>query len=185
MDAVISDRLFIITGGPGSGKSTLIEALAGQGICTMPEVGRAIIQDQVAIGGEALPWSDRRAFAELMLSWEMRSYRAGLRLTGPVIFDRGVPDVLGYLRLCNLPIPSHVERAAQIFRYHSRLFIAPPWREIFGFDEERKQTFEQAEATYEVMREIYSGLGYELVPLPLGSVEERARFVLAAIDRIM
>jgi predicted ATPase len=105
MDAVNSDHLFVITGGPGSGKSTLIEALAGQGICTMPEAGRAIIQDQVAIGGEALPWSDRRAFAELMLCWEMRSYRAALRLSGPVIFDRGVPDVLGYLHLSNLPIP--------------------------------------------------------------------------------
>jgi predicted ATPase len=185
MDAVNSDQLFVITGGPGSGKSTLIEALAGHGICTMPEAGRAIIQDQVAIGGEALPWSDRRAFAELMLCWQKRSYRAALRLSGPVIFDRGVPDVLGYLHLSNLPIPSHVERAAQIFRYHPQAFIAPPWREIFGFDAERKQTFQEAEATYEVMRETYSGLGYDLVPLPLGSIQECVRFVLAAIDRIM
>ena len=73
MEAVNFDRLFVITGGPGSGKSTLIDALAGHGICTMPEAGRAIIRDQVAIGGEALPWSDRRAFAELMLGWEIRS----------------------------------------------------------------------------------------------------------------
>jgi predicted ATPase len=147
----------------------------------MPEAGRAIIQDQVAIGGEALPWADRRTFAELMLSWEMRSYRAALRLSGPVIFDRGVPDVLGYLRLSNLPVPSHVERATQMFRYHRRVFIAPPWREIFGQDTERKQSFEEAEATYGVMVETYSGLGYELVPLPFDSVEERVRLVLAAI----
>jgi predicted ATPase len=72
------DRFFVITGGPGSGKSTLIDALAQRGLGAMPEAGRAIIQDQLAIGGEALPWSDRRAFAELMLGWEMRSYRAAL-----------------------------------------------------------------------------------------------------------
>jgi len=77
------DRLNVITGGPGSGKSTLFDALAKQGIHSMPEAGRAIIQDQVAIGGEALPWSDRRAFAELMLGWEIRSYRAALRLSAP------------------------------------------------------------------------------------------------------
>ena len=65
MQAVKVDRLFVITGGPGSGKSTLLDGLAEHGICTMPEAGRAIIQDQVAIGGEALPWSDRLAFAEL------------------------------------------------------------------------------------------------------------------------
>jgi predicted ATPase len=57
------DHLYVITGSPGSGKSTLIEALAASGIPSMPEAGRAIIQDQVAIGGDALPWSDRHAFA--------------------------------------------------------------------------------------------------------------------------
>jgi predicted ATPase len=75
------DHLYVVTGGPGSGKSTLIEALAASGVPGMPEAGRAIIQDQVAIGGNALPWSDRQAFAELMLSWEMRSYRAALSRT--------------------------------------------------------------------------------------------------------
>jgi predicted ATPase len=182
MEAMNFDRLFVITGGPGSGKSALVDALSQRGICTMPEAGRAIIQDQVAIGGEALPWSDRRAFAELMLSWEMRSYREALKLNGPVIFDRGIPDVLGYLRLSNLSIPAHIERAAQMFRYHHRVLIAPPWAEIFKRDAERKQSFEEARATYEAMIETYSELGYNLTQLPLDSVQERVRFVLAAIS---
>jgi predicted ATPase len=116
-----------------------------------------------------------------MLSWEMRSHRAGLSLRGHVIFDRGVPDVLGYLRLGHLPVPSHVERAAHIFRYHRRVFIAPPWPKIFARDAERKQSFEEAEATYEVIMATYAALGYDLVPLPLRSVEERVQFILAAI----
>jgi predicted ATPase len=186
MEIVDVDRLFVVTGGPGSGKSALVDALAGHGISTMPEAGRAIIQDQMAIGGEALPWSDRRAFAELMLSWEMRSYGAALKITaqkirGPVIFDRGVPDVLGYLRVCNLTVPSHVAKAAEIFRYHRRVFIAPPWPEIFTVDAERKQSFEEAKTTCEMMIETYSALGYDLVPLPLVPVAERLQFVLAAV----
>jgi predicted ATPase len=142
IEPVDFDRLFVISGGRGSGNSTLIDALAEHGICTMPEAGGAIIQDQVAIGGEALPWSDRPAFAELMLSWDIRSSRAALSLSGPAISDRGVPDVLGYLRLSDLPVPSHVDRATQIFRYHRRVFVAPPWREIFALDAEGKQSFE-------------------------------------------
>ncbi len=181
MEVANVDRLFAITGGPGSGKSTLISALAQHSIRTMPEAGRAIIQDQLAIGGEALPWSDRRAFAELMLAWEMRSYRDALNLGGPVIFDRGVPDVLGYLRLSDLSIPSHVERAAQTFRYHHRVFVAPPWPEIFAPDAERKQSFAEAQVTYEVMVETYSTLGYSPIPLPLESVQKRVQFVLAEI----
>jgi predicted ATPase len=91
MDTTDSDRLFIITGGPGSGKSAVIDALAKRGISTMPEGGRAIIQDQLAISGKALPWADRRAFAELMLSWEMRSYRMALSLNAPVILIAACP----------------------------------------------------------------------------------------------
>jgi predicted ATPase len=181
IEAMNFDRLFVITGGPGSGKSALVDVLSQRGICTMPEAGRAIIQDQVAIGSEALPWLDRRAFAELMLSWEMRSYREALRVNCPVIFDRGIPDVLGYLRLSNLSIPSHIERAAQMFRYHQRVFIAPPWAEIFKRDAERKQSFEEARETYEAMVETYSELGYNLIQLPLNSVQERVRFVLATV----
>lgn len=29
----------------------------------------------MAIGGSPLPWADRELFAELMLSWEMRTYQ--------------------------------------------------------------------------------------------------------------
>ncbi|HEX7783174.1 MAG TPA: AAA family ATPase [Afipia sp.] len=174
----------IITGGPGSGKTTLINALAAQGFHHMSEAGRAIIRDQVAIGGTALPWADRVAYAELMLSWELRSWHEASDLTGPVIFDRGIPDVSGYLNLCGLSVSPHVERAADLFRYQRRVFIARPWREIFGQDAERKQDFAEAQATYEAMVTVYADLGYELVSLPLAPVAERVRFVRARMWRV-
>jgi predicted ATPase len=94
-----------------------------------------------------------------------------------VLFDRGVPDVLGYLRLCGLPVPAHMLRAAEQRRYHRRVFIAPHWPEIFRLDSERTQSLEEAEATYFAMARIYRELGYELVHLPLAPVAERVRFV--------
>ncbi len=173
----MTDHLHVITGGPGSGKTSLIDALAAQGVHHMPEAGRAIIQDQVDIGGTALPWDDREAFAMLMLAWEMRSYREALHAPGPIVFDRGIPDVIGYLRLCGLPVPATALRAAEQRRYARKVFIAPPWSAIFEQDAERKQTPAEAEATFHAMVDAYSRLGYELVTLPLASVAERASFV--------
>lgn len=177
----MSDHLFVITGGPGSGKSTLIADLAASGLRHMPEGGRAIIQDQVAIGGTALPWADRAAFADQMLTWELRSHREAQRLAEPVIFDRGIPDVIAYLVLCDLPAPSALRRAAGLYRYNRRVFIAPFWPEIFTQDAERRQTPEEAEAQFHVLESVYRDFDYDLVPLPFAPVAERAQFVRSSL----
>lgn len=178
----MTDRLFVITGGPGSGKTSLVDALASAGVAHLPEAGRAVIRDQVAIGGNALPWADRALFAELMLAWELRAHREARALAGPVVLDRGVPDVLGYLMLCGLPVPDHMRRAAEQCRYNRTVFVAPHWPEIFAQDTERKQDLGEAEATCVVMRRIYAELGYRLVELPRVGIAERVRFVRARIS---
>lgn len=156
----------------------MIDVLAGRGFARSIEAGRGIIQDQVTIGGSALPWAEPRAFAELMLCWEMRSYHMARHHGGLTIFDRGVPDVIGYLRLMKLPVPVHMDNAAKHFRYNRRVFVAPPWPAIFKQDAERKQSLEEAEATYHAMVETYSRYGYELISLPLAPIEDRVQFVI-------
>ncbi|KIP16302.1 AAA domain protein [Burkholderia sp. MSHR3999] len=175
-------RFFVVTGGPGSGKSTLIDALERAGFARSQEAGRGVIRDQVAVGGPALPWRDRSAFAELMLGWEMRSHHLARQARGPVFFDRGVPDVIGYLRLSGLAVPAHAEAAARRFRYHRRVFIAPPWPDIYTQDAERRQDFGEAVRTYDAMVECYASYGYRLIELPRASVKARVRFVLDALD---
>jgi predicted ATPase len=168
----------VVTGGPGSGKSSLLDALERAGYARSVEAGRAIIRDQMAIGGTALPWADRAAFAEMMLAWEMRSYHLAELGAGPVFFDRSVVDVIGYMRLEGLAVPDHVRKTVETFRYHRRVLIAPAWEEIYTADADRKQSFEEAVRTEEAMREVYTAYGYELVELPRASVKERVEFVL-------
>lgn len=178
----MGNHMFVITGGPGSGKSSLLAALEQRGFHGMPEAGRAIIRDQVRIGGSALPWADRVAFAELMLGWELRSWREAEALGGPVLMDRGIPDVIGYLTLCGLPVPAHAETAAKLYPYNRRVFLAPFWEEIFAQDTERKQDRQEAAATGRVLVETYTRLDYRIVELPLAAVEVRADFVAEQIQ---
>lgn len=175
----MSQNLFVMTGGPGSGKTSLLRAMARRGLPVTPEAGRAIIRDQIRIGGSALPWGDRALFAELMLSWDMRSYRKAQGADGPVLMDRGIPDIIGYLTLCGLPVPQHIAAAARLHPYHPRVFLAPHWDAIYENDAERRQDRSEAQATARIMAQTYAGLGYRVVELPLTGIETRSDFVAA------
>jgi len=174
----MKNRSFVITGGPGSGKSTLLAALSTAGYRCIPESGRAIIQEQLACGGSALPWRDRAAFAAAMWERDMLAYRSVHESDKLRFFDRGLPDVIGYLRLCGLPVPASYWQEARRLRYADVVFLAPTWPQIYQQDAERKQTLEEAERTCQEMVRTYTELGYRTIQLPQASVPDRAEFVL-------
>jgi len=171
------DRFVVISGGPGAGKSTLLAALAAVGYPIVPESGRSIIREQESIGGIGHHLGDRLLYRELMLSRDMAGHADASLVDGPVFFDRGVPDLIGYSRLIGEPVPPHLRRAVAVCRYHRHVLLAPPWRAIYAADAERRQDFAEAVATFDAIAEGYAESGYALVELPLASVAERVEFV--------
>lgn len=175
-------NFFVITGGPGAGKTTLIEALAVRGYPTVEEAGRRIIREQKATGGAATHDGDRLAYRWLMFEDAVQTFEKNEHTTAPVFFDRGLPDLVGYSRLIGAPVPGWLNHALNRYRYNDIVFIGPPWTEIYGSDEERKQDFAEAVSTYEAMHRAYEEAGYRLSTLPKADVEERARFVIREIQ---
>jgi predicted ATPase len=180
--ADILPRYFVVTGGPGAGKTTLIDALARNGFTVSHEAGRRIIREQQAVNGRALPWIDPLAFAEAMFGSDLAAYEALRTTPDAVFFDRGIPDVIGYLRLEGIAVPDAVLLAARTRRYQPRVFICPPWPEIYAPDSERKQSLAVAERTYRAMVEVYTELGYVLIDVPRVDVDERVRFVREIVE---
>jgi predicted ATPase len=62
--------------------------------------------------------------------------------------------------------------------YCRKVFIFPPWEEIYENDAERKQDFNEAVATYHEMVSAYTKFGYDLIEVPKASVKERAQFIV-------
>ena len=175
------NNFYVITGCSGGGKSTIIDVLRARGFLCVDEVGRNIVQQQMRIGGDATPWQDQIKFRELLLSRYMYVYEQVEERTQPVFFDRGIPEGIGYSRLMKVPTLEHHRAAARIYRYAKTVFVTPPWREIFRNDEERKHTYEDAVAEYELTLEIYPKYGYELIEIPKGPISERIDFILSQI----
>jgi predicted ATPase len=171
-------NLFVITGGPGSGKTTVLLELEKHGFQFTPEVARQIIQEQVQTGGRALPWADRELYTKLMLQRSIESYRQHTPAPSPTFSDRGIPDTLGYARLIGLSDGQYIQDACLQYRYAPRVFVAPAWKQIYETDSERKQDFDEAERTYRIIIEVYEECGYELLELPRLSPQDRAAFIL-------
>lgn len=176
------NNFYVITGGPGSGKTAIIEALQGRGFLTVNEAARQIIQEQVRIGGDALHWKNQVKFRDLMLSRSIYTFEQCTEHERSVFFDRGIPELVGYCHVIKSEAPDYLCNAVRLFRYNSKVFITPPWQEIYQQDKERKQTWQEAIDVYPAVADSYIEAGYQLVEVPKGPLAARVEFVLRCVS---
>lgn len=172
-----SDLMVVISGCSGGGKSTLLTALAQRGYQVYPEPGRQIVKEQLFIGGDGLPWDNGLKFAELCVSRALFFYNSARPTDKPAIFDRSILDNIAGIERMGLPLADYLKAALERYRYAKRVFLVPPWKELFAHDNERRHSFEQAEAEYFALEKAYSKYGYHVVIIPKGTLNERVAFL--------
>lgn len=175
---ILKNNFYIITGGPGVGKTALINELERRGYNCVPEVAREIIKQQVSDNGDALPWKDTKKYSDLMLSYSVRDFIYLSEDDNFQFFDRGIPDTYGYELLMKFDENKQLIDALNNYRYNKTAFVLPPCEDIYVKDEERKQDFRTAVDTYNVMKQAYGNAKYNLIEIPFMTVSGRADFLL-------
>lgn len=170
-------NFFVFSGGPGVGKTTVLRHMQGLGELVVEETHRAVIREQVQSGGTAVPWIDPEAYARLTAARDIAIFDGMAGETRRVFFDRGLMDSHG-----GNGVPPWPELSAAVHsrRYNRRVFVFPPWQAIYETDNERRQDWAEAEATYEKVLSGLQQLGYEAVAVPKADVAARAGFILDA-----
>lgn len=175
----MNSRFVLISGCSGGGKSTLLTELRARGYPVVEEPGRRIITDEMAAGGSALPWADAAAFLRRAIDVALEDMAMAASHSGWVFFDRGLVDAASALQaLTGEPV---LHAICSVHRYHRRVFVTPPWPEIYVTDSERRHGLEAATAEYRRLMETLPVLGYDVVVLPKSSPSVRAEFVLATL----
>jgi len=128
-----------------------------------------------------LPWADLDGFIALTVSRAIYNLVRAARAGRPAVFDRGIIDQIAGLEQLGRPVPLPLAAAAERFPCHRRVFLVPPWPEIFANDAERRHGFAAAAEAYEGLRQAYERRGYETVLLPRTDVATRADFMLDAL----
>lgn len=177
-------KRIVLTGGPGTGKTTILSELKKREYLCLPEVSRSIISKaQKERGIQQLFLTHPEEFNEQLLNGRIAQFEScKTHLNETYIFlDRGIPDILAYNNFIDNYSDQKLHDAVNTYQYDF-VFIFPPWRAIFKNDSERYESFEQAEKIHKNIYETYFKLNCDVSIVPFGNVVDRANYILNVIE---
>lgn len=174
----VQKEIIVIIGGPGTGKSTLINQLVKHGYCCYPEISRQVTVEAQKMGIDQLFLEDPLLFSQKLLEGRIKQFNDAKKENHPVVFiDRGIPDVVAYLNYIGDEYPALFEEACMNYTY-TKIFMLPPWEDIYESDNERYENFAQSEEIFVHLKSTYESYGYELIEVPRDTVANRVQFIL-------
>lgn len=170
---------YVLTGAPGSGKTTIATELRARGYTVVDEAATDVIARRQAWGDDE-PWTEP-GFLDLIVEEQRRRQRAARSARAEVqIYDRSPLCTLALARYLGHPVTpalaAEVDRVTREGVYDRRVLLVHP----VGFvtpTAARRITYEDALVFARVHEQVYRAHGYELVDVPPGTVEERVTAV--------
>ncbi len=181
----MKSKKVVITGGPSTGKTVIIQQLEAYGYTCFHEIVRSMTLEAKKKGNPESFITNPLAFVkdpfefnQKILSGRMEQYSMSVNINNPfVFFDRGIPDVLAYMDYFDQSYTRDFEEACAANRY-DKVVILPPWEKIYVSDNERLESFEEAIEIHEHLKRTYTRYDYEPILIPTGTVEERISLIL-------
>jgi predicted ATPase len=176
---------FILTGAPGSGKTAILRHLEREGFGVVEEAATDLIALRHSERIDE-PWRQPRFVADVA-DLQMRRLEEAGRVPMAVQFhDRSVVCTLALAQYLELPEPASLTEAVdRIVReriFEKTIFFVRP----LGFitpTAARRISLEESLRFGRMHEKVYRGLGFDLVFIEPGPVEDRATAVLAAAAR--
>jgi len=176
----VSNNWYVITGGPSSGKTTLLKELEKLGHKTIPEAARTVIDEALkkGISVEELR-SDEKRFQGTVVRLKEKIEAANDKnvLT---FFDRGMQDTVAYLRHYSFSIDQWVMALMNKSRYQ-KVFLLDPLT-TYQSDYARTEDHDFAKHIHRLLHDTYAEFDMEPLHVPAVSLNERVRFIL---DKVM
>ncbi len=171
----------VISGGPGTGKTSIIDTLSKKGLNIFNEVARKVIKEQLAIGSSSLPWDNLKGFSKLVYQEQAHDFQNAK--PGLNFYDRSSIDIIAYLNFGSVEDKELISSCSSL-EYSETVFIAPPWQEIYLRDQERRENLTQLHAIDDSIRSAYSKLNYNIIDIPKLSIEQRVDFILENLSDV-
>ncbi len=185
-------KKYIITGGPHSGKSSVLRLIETQGIQVLHETARLIIredQEKKKLDpsySHLYPWEDQSIFCRRC--HERQIEREKQLSGGIVILDRSIIDNLAYAAVAGIELDKKIYLDIDKAVYEKEVFCFELLRS-YKTDRQRKDSEEQVKAVHRELIRVYRNLGFEVILVPVFSedkntnIKKRAETVLEHIQK--
>ena len=171
----------VITGGVGSGKTSIIEVLRKkQEVWVAEEQALGMISEELQKSGQLLPWTKPLEFWKPVTDKRIAQFNGAPVKNFNCVFDRGIPEPIAFLLIEGITPPKELVEVSHKYRYDV-VFWAPPWKEIYQNRPERPQSWQYAEELGLLLKKVYRSLDYEVIEVPKAAISERAQFILENI----
>lgn len=176
----------VITGGPSTGKTAVIKHLEEEGYTCVHELIRSMTSmeqdNSTLVTNPIVSVKNPKKFNQQLLDGRIDQYKGLANDAAKVIFyDRGIPDVHAYMNCFGQAYDGTFEQPGYTYRY-DYVFLMPPWQEIYAGDNERLESFEESVRIHHFLKSTYTDFGYEVIPVPKVSIEERTKYILDFLD---
>ena len=173
----MNQKIILLIGGPSSGKTTLINHLEAEGYICYPEISREITLNARNEGVDHLFLENPMLFSERLLEGRIKQYENATTEGKHVFIDRGIPDVLAYMDFIGDTYPDAFIAACETYKY-DKVFLLPPWEEIYVSDAERYESYEEATKIHDYLVATYKKFGYDVHEVPKTSVAARFQLII-------
>jgi len=171
---------YVITGGPSSGKTTLINELSKLGFHIIPETARLLI-DKERDKGKSI-----KELHQDIINFQRKILKTRIKMEAHapkdkiVFFDRGIPDCLAYYKFLEMDKKGMDEKEILKFcknKKYEKIFLLEQLK--FEKDDVRFEDDEVANKVSDLLDETYSKLGYEVIKIPSMPIKDRLKFILS------
>lgn len=175
-----SNKWFVITGGPSTGKTTLLAGLEMAGYKTIPEAARTLIDEALAKGFTMEEFrADEKRFQN-DVTYLKREIEAGLDPDVVTFLDRGMHDTVAYMRYYKYYAEDRVQELMRESSYR-KVFLLDPLS-IYQQDYARTEGAEFVHGINILLHEAYAEHGMEPIGVPAMELNDRVKFILDNIE---
>jgi len=171
----IQTNWYVITGGPGSGKTTTVNLLKERGYITTFEHARHYIDTQ-RLKGRTVEETrkNQREFQLGVLNMQIEQERE-IAPDVLVFLDRAIPDALAYYRFLKLSVDEKLSEALKTVSY-KKIFVLDslPMKNDYA----RIEDGTAQKIIHDLIVEVYESLHFPVVKVPVLPPEERVDFIL-------